>query len=122
MDISMRVMGPERELMCYLLTSSPIFLLNSKILMSSNSLPEVIGRGLLSNPIGLPRAVGGAVLRAQLFLGAVLCWKLEKAPGLLPLLCCVTDGQSSLLLSAENIRKESSRVKVYRYLFQHASE
>lgn len=80
--------------------------LNYRIRMSSTSLPEIIGRGLLSNPIGLSQAVGGGVLRAQLFLGAILCWKFKKAPGLLPLLRCITDGQASLLLGAEKETKQ----------------
>lgn len=70
------------------------------VLMNCGTLPEVIRRWLLSNPIGLSWAVGGAVLWAQLLLGTILCWKLEKALGLLPLLRCITDGQSSLLLGA----------------------
>lgn len=82
------------------------FPLNYRIMMFLTSLPEVIGRGLLSDPIGLSWAVSGAVLWAQLFLGAVLCWKLKKAPGLLPLLRCITDGQPSLLLGAEKKRKQ----------------
>lgn len=77
--------------------------------MPSTSLPEVIGWRLLSDPIGLSWAVGGAVLWAQLFLGAVLCWKLEKAPGVLPLLRCITDGQSPLLLGAGKKRKQRHR-------------
>lgn len=78
------------------------------MMMSVTFLPEVIGRRLLSDPIGLSWAVGGAVLWAQLFLGAVLCWKLKKAPGLLPLLRCVTDGKAPLLLNTEK-RKENAQ-------------
>lgn len=60
--------------------------------------PRFIWRRILRQPIGLGGAVGGAVLRANFFFGTICWWQLQAGPDTLPLLCCITDGQTPLLL------------------------
>ena len=62
------------------------------------AIPGLIWRGLLCESIGLCRAVGGAAFWTGLLLGSVLWRKVRAGPDSLPLLGCITDGQTSLLL------------------------
>lgn len=60
--------------------------------------PGFFWRRILRQPIGLGGAVGGAILRTNFFFGTICWWQLQAGPDTLPLLCCITDSQTPLLL------------------------
>lgn len=60
--------------------------------------PGFIRRWILCQAVGLGRAVGGAVFWTDFLFGAVCRWQLQAGPDTLPLLRCISDGQTPLLL------------------------
>lgn len=60
--------------------------------------PGFIRRRILCQAVGLGRAVGGAVFWTDFLFGAVCRWQLQAGPDTLPLLRCISDGQTPLLL------------------------
>ena len=64
--------------------------------------PGFIWRRLLCQAIGLGGAVGGAVLWTNFFLSTIRWWQLQAGPDTLPLLRCITDGQTPLLLDEQS--------------------
>lgn len=68
--------------------------------------PGFIWRRLLCEAIGLGRAVDRAVLWTKFFFGTICWWRLQAGPDALPLLRCITDRQTPLLLDERNTHKQ----------------
>lgn len=62
----------------------------------------LIWRGILSDPIGLCQAVGGAILRADVLFGSILSGQVQAGLKVLPLLRGIADGQPTFLLYGQS--------------------
>lgn len=67
--------------------------------------PGLIRGRVLCHAIGLGGAVGGAVLRTEFLFGAVSGRQFQVCLDTLPLLCCISDGQTPLLLDGRESGK-----------------
>lgn len=66
------------------------------------TVPWLIGRRFLCEAVGLGRTVGRAVFWTDFFFCTICWWQLQTGPDALPLLRCITDGQTPLLLDEHN--------------------
>lgn len=85
------------------------------------TLPELlIRRRFQCKAIGLGGAVGGACLRADFLLGSVLSRELQAGPDPLPLQCCITDGQTPLLLQTHINARRQAHTRSHAHTCMHA--